>query len=98
MCLLVSIYLLNKFDLVSQENMNEEASYMLRKLDVENVTKLLTTVQSQSLREGEGHRPSYQQFYKNISSQTINKLRQIYKFELYLFDYPDSPFVDFDRA
>jgi len=74
---------------LAQENMNEEASYMLRKLDVENVTKLLTTVQSQSLREGEGHRPSYQQFYKNISSQTINKLRQIYKFELYLFDYPD---------
>ena len=71
---------------------------MLRKHDVENVTQLLTTVQSQSLREGEGHRPPYQQFYKNVSSQTINELRQFYKYELYLFDYPDSPFVDFAQA
>ena len=83
---------------VSQENLNKEASYMLGRLQVQNLTGLLASVQSHSLREGEGHRPSYQQYYRNISSKTINELRDIYKYELYLFDYPDTPFVDFPKA
>ena len=83
---------------VSQENLNKEASYMLGRLQVQNLTGLLASVQSQSLREGEGHRPSYQQYYNNISSKTIDELRDIYKYELYLFDYPDTPFVDFPKA
>ena len=87
---------------VAQENMNVEAAYMLTRQGMINASTVLSKIQALARRpdEGEeaGYSAKYQDEYKNMSADMIDQLRQIYKWEIYLFDYPDTPFVDFSKA
>lgn len=88
---------------VAQENMNLEASYMLTNyVGIMNASQLLPAHQDKVRRPTEGEKAGlsaqYQQEYTTLSSEQIDKLWQIYRYEIFMFDYPYSPFVDFSRA
>ena len=40
----------------------------------------------------------YQLHVVNVSVENIEALRQVYTSEIYLFGYPDTPFVDFTKS
>ena len=75
---------------------------MLTRQGMINASTVLPKIQALVRRpdEGEeaGYSAKYQEEYKNMSADMIDQLRQIYKWEIYLFDYPDTPFVDFSKA
>ena len=87
---------------VAQENMNVEAAYMLTRQGMINASTVLPKIQALVRRPDEveeaGYSAKYQEEYKNMSADMIEQQRQIYKWEIYLFDYPDTPFVDFPKA
>ena len=88
--------------LVAQENMNTEAAYMLTRQGMINASSVLPKIQALARRPDEGkeagYSAKYQDEYENMSADIIEQLRQIYKWEIFLFDYPDTPFVDFPDA
>ena len=82
--------------------MNAEAAYMLTRQGMINASSVLPKIQALARRPDEGeegtYSAKYQDEYKNMSADMIEQLRQIYKWEIFLFDYPDTPFVDFPNA
>lgn len=78
--------------------MNNEALHLLGKVvGLDNVKELLIKTQGMVLRKGEREHvsSSYQEHYRDVSQQNIEQLREIYKYETFLFGYPDTPFTDF---
>ena len=83
---------------VSAENMNTEAEFMLSHYaGIPNASEIINVSRNESIRPDEKKQvtASYQKHYVNVSQENINLLREIYKYEIYLFGYPDTPFVDF---
>ena len=82
--------------------MNVEADYLLTRQGMINASLLLPQIQGAVLRKLEGEKAGlsarYQDNYQNLSSSVIEQLRRIYEWEIYLFDYPSTPFVKFPRA
>ena len=83
--------------IVAAENMNKEAIYMLEsEAFMSNAAQFLSDIGSESVMDAE--RTSYQEHYQDVSQENIELLREIYKNDIYIFDYPDTPFVDFLRS
>ena len=86
---------------VAAENMNAEAAYILKnKASIADADQFLADVRNQSMRVSERQHKtaSYQEHYQNVSQENIELLREIYKNDIYIFGYPDTPFVDFERS
>ena len=82
--------------------MNEEAVVMFEheNTGILDIRQQITESREQAMRPSERQHvtASYQYHYKNVSAQDIEELRQLYAAEIYLFGYPDTPFVDFERS
>jgi len=82
--------------------MDVEAGYILSKYAgySKDIYKYLSEQHKTVLRPTEEliGTSSYQKQYLNISKEHMNVLHEIYAEEIKLFDYPTSPFVDFQRS
>ena len=86
---------------VAAENMNTEAIFMLEKYaGITDADTRMNITRKQSIRPNEAKKmtASYQEHYVNVSSKNINLLKSIYKYDIILFDYPDTPYVDFSKS
>lgn len=87
--------------IVAAENMNNEAIFILENYaGIEDASQRIVASRNASMRPSEKLKitASYQQHYVNVSSSNIDLLREIYKYDIYLFGYPDTPFVDFEKS
>jgi len=80
--------------------MLEEATYVLTKAGVQDANDLLKEYREKMIRpiERMNFTAEYTNFYRNVSVQHIQVLRNIYEKEIYLFGYPDTPYVDFSYS
>lgn len=55
---------------------------------------ILSTVRNGTIRDIEKHKKKhYSDYYSDIDPAVIEKLRDIYQWEIKLFGYPDTPFT-----
>lgn len=76
--------------------MKSEASFLLQKAGIANALEIMDQVREESIRGVERHKhsASYVDYYANLMDLTlINKMRDEYRLELDMFDYPLSPFI-----
>ena len=87
---------------VAQENINVEAEYILTRQGVINATEFVRKNQALALRPLEGDKAGfsakYQDQYRELSDDMIEALRKMFQWEIFLFDYPDTPFVKFPKV
>lgn len=86
---------------VAAENMKKEGKYLLHEYGgVSDPDWLMTRARNSSIRPAEKKRDTktYQQHYLDVSREHINILKEMYKYEIFLFDYPETPFVDFENS
>ena len=77
--------------------MNVETTHILKEAGISNPEDLINETKNASLRENEKTKKSasYQSYYRRMDKQDIEALRKMYSFEIYVLQYPHSPFVDF---
>jgi len=81
--------------------MKKEGVYLLHKYGgVSDPDWLMTRARNSSIRPAEKKHDTktYQQHYLDVSREHINILKEMYKYEIFLFDYPETPFVDFENS
>ena len=82
--------------------MNEEAVSMFEheNAGIENIREQITGSREKAMRQSERQHVTakYQIHYRNVSAENIEALRKMYAAEIYLFGYPDTPFVDFEQS
>ena len=82
--------------------MNEEAVAMFEheNAGIEHIREQVTGSREKAMRVSErlNTTAKYQLHYVNVSAENIEALRQIYASEIYLFGYPDTPFVNFTKS
>ena len=66
------------------EEMEHAFSFVVNKLNITRPVKHSYNTNSNNI--------SHSLYYKNISTMQIDLLRGIYKTDLQVFDYPDTPF------
>jgi len=75
--------------------MMNEGAYVLRRAGITNPQEVLQAVRKDTIREVEKKKPRpYSSYYQDIPDSIIQKLRDMYKYEFILFDYPDTPFTE----
>lgn len=80
---------------VRVENMMKEGEFVLKEAGIKNAGELLNTVRTGTIRDVEKHKPRpTSDYYKDIPSDIIEKLRYMYRYEIELFEYPDTPFTE----
>ena len=78
---------------VRVENMMEEGGYVLRKAGFSDGDAIMSTVRNQTIRDSEKSKhKSTGEYYRDIPQDMIDSLRDMYKHEILLFGYPDTPF------
>ena len=86
---------------VTVENMNAEAAYILKNhAGIPDVENYLQSSRQKSIRVSEKfqYTKSYREMYATVSKENIDLLRDMFKRDIYVFGYPETPFVDFDRS
>lgn len=80
--------------------MQKEGAYVLSMAGVREPEDWLQSVRNDTIRQNEKQHKSanYQDYYKAMSSESIDGLRKIYAFDIYVLGYPNTPFVDFKRS
>ena len=82
--------------------MNVEAEYILTRQGVINATEFVQKNQALALRPLEGDKAGfsvkYQDQYRELSDDMIETLRKMFQWEIFLIDYPDTPFVKFPKV
>ena len=79
---------------VRTENMMKEGAYVMEKAGISQAADILNTVRDSTIRDVEKHKKRpYSEYYRDIDTGVINRLREIYKWEINLFQYPDTPFT-----
>lgn len=80
---------------VRVENMMNEGTYVLSAAGVTDADTILSTVREGTIRPVEkGKKRAHSEYWRDIPTYMIDKLRTLYKWEISLFDYPDTPFTD----
>lgn len=78
---------------VRVENMMEEGGYVLRKAGFSHGDTIMSRLRNQTIRniEKSRHKPT-SEYYRNVPPEMIDRLRNMYRHEILLFGYPDTPF------
>ena len=75
--------------------MMDEGTYVLSQAGVTNSDTLLQTVRDSTIRDVEKHKKHpYLDYWADIPDAMIETLRNSYRWEIGLFQYPDTPFTD----
>jgi len=81
--------------IIRTENMMDEGTYVLSQAGVTNSDTLLQTVRDSTIRDVEKHKKRpYLDYWADIPDAMIETLRNSYRWEIGLFQYPDTPFTD----
>lgn len=85
---------------VAVENMSEESNYVLEQAGLKNPVEVFNNTREDTIRKNEKAQLSsdYQSYYRDMNSSDIQALRSLYSFEIYVLQYPDTPFVDFKAS
>lgn len=80
--------------------MMPEGEYMLSALGMKNATEFLQSARDQSIRQMEADKVSkyYQSYYDSLKVEDIKQLQDLYAFDIYVLQYPHSPYVDFKKS
>lgn len=74
--------------------MMEEGAYVLRQAGIADAETVLKTVRDGTIRDVEKKkRRLLSDYYRDVPKEMIDRLREMYRYELLLFGYPDSPFT-----
>ena len=74
--------------------MNEETAHMLQSTELKgNMSSFLQTIRTNSIRAVEQRSSfvDYRHYYQNIPDVLIHRLRDMYKNDINLLGFPDSP-------
>ena len=76
------------------ENMAKEKEYLFKKSGVINPMKTMEVVRNHTIRmvEKQGQHMSYTDYWKSVPRTLIDKVRFYYRYELFLYGYPDTHF------
>lgn len=73
--------------------MLNEMSHIFEQSGLINAKQEMIDLRLATMRKSEKHKSRpFSDYYSNISKKTIATLKHIYKYDIKLFGYPDSPF------
>ena len=80
--------------------MSAESSYILEKAGLNEAAQVYNGAKESSVRLNETQRlsASYQDYYRGINPKDLKALEELYAFDIYVLQYPNTPFVDFKQA
>ncbi|XP_067930936.1 carbohydrate sulfotransferase 13-like [Watersipora subatra] len=80
--------------IVLMENMIDETSFLLKQHGVRQPQVVMETVRNKTIRGVEKHKSSfsYTSYWKGLPERLIDRVRFFYRYELYLYGYPETPF------
>ncbi|XP_067952138.1 carbohydrate sulfotransferase 14-like [Watersipora subatra] len=86
--------------IVAVENMEPEANYILKMAGLTDPSTFFNNTRNETIRKNEKKNlsSSYQSYYKGMDTEDIETLQRIYAFDIYVLQYPQTPFVDFDKS
>lgn len=87
-------YCFHIYFIVMMENMSVEKEFIFKSVGVYNPLKVMENVREKTIRpiEKVKSRP-YVEYWKEIPPDVIDKVRFVYRYEIMLFGYPQTPFV-----
>lgn len=76
------------------ENMAKEKEFLLKRAGVIDPLKAMYEVRNRTMRKGEANKDSisYLHYWKNCTYNTIERVRFYYRYEIYIYGYPETPF------
>lgn len=79
---------------VLMENMAKETAYLFKQAGVADPLKAMNEVRNRTIRpvEVKNLSLSYTDYWKNVSQSVINRVRFYYRYEIWLYGYPETPF------
>lgn len=77
-----------------------ESYHVLSEAGISDYKTLFDEVRQGTIRSNEkqGLSQSYQTYYKTLDEEDIKALGELYGFEIYVLQYPKTPFVDFAKS
>ncbi|KAF6023750.1 hypothetical protein EB796_017924 [Bugula neritina] len=80
---------------MSFENMAKESEFIFQEAGLRDPVSVMNKVRAESIRdvEKENKKISYLDYWKQVPSELIDKVRFYYRYEIFLFDYPETPFL-----
>ena len=77
------------------ENMEKEAEYIFKKTGVIDPVAVMNKIRNNTIRpiEKTNKKISYTDYWKNITTELIDEIRFYYRYEIFLHDYPETPFI-----
>jgi len=80
--------------IVLMENMAKETAYLFKQAGVADPLKAMNEVRNRTIRpvEVKNLSLSYTDYWKNVSQSVINRVRFYYRYEIWLYGYPETPF------
>ena len=85
---------------VAVENMSAESKYILEKAGLRETARVFNKTKKQTARGNEKRRlsASYQDYYRGMNRKDLKALEKLYAFDIYVLQYPNTPFVDFEQS
>ena len=85
---------------VAVENMATEANHILYQAGIKHPEHIFNKTRENTIRKNEKQQisASYQDYYRDMDQKDIEDLKRFYSFDIYVLQYPHSPFVDFARS
>lgn len=79
---------------VVMENMAHEKEFLFKRAGVIDPLKAMDEVRNKTIRpvEVKNQSISYLDYWKNCTHDTIERVRFYYRYELYIYGYPETPF------
>lgn len=77
-----------------------EGAYVLSKIRIQNPENLLQKIRNGTIRPGERKQLSknYQEYYETLDFRDLTQLQDLFARDIFILEYPHSPFVDFIRS
>lgn len=84
------------FFTVDTSNMKTEGPHALEMAGVEGAERLFDKARTNSIRSNEKKKISsnYSSYYQALSEEEIETVRNIYARDLFVLDYPNSPYIN----
>jgi len=77
------------------ENMEAETEYIFKQVGVVDPLSVMHEVRAATIRPIEKEKPlTWTDYWLNIPDSLIDAVRYVYRYEILLFQYPDTPFID----
>lgn len=77
------------------ENFINETKFVFEEAGVVNPGAVMVRIREKTIRDIEirNKKVIYTDYWKQVPPSMINKIRFLYRYELMLFEYPETPFI-----